>query len=104
MTVRDPGLQAERTVLAWSRTAMSILVNAVLALRAGVVQQQPTLVLLACALLLCAAATFAHGLLRRRTLLGAPGPTSVMESALTLVTLAALLACLTGLWSLSSFS
>lgn len=35
MDTRDPGLQAERTALAWNRTGMGLLLNAALLLRCG---------------------------------------------------------------------
>ena len=35
MKVRDPGLQVQRTALAWVRTGLAVLVNALVALRAG---------------------------------------------------------------------
>lgn len=38
---RDPGLQPERTALAWSRTALLFAVNAGLLLRVGVPERDP---------------------------------------------------------------
>lgn len=41
MTGRDPGLQPERTALAWQRTGLSAAVVAVLLVRGGIVADSP---------------------------------------------------------------
>lgn len=73
---RDPGLQAERTALAWTRTAVAVVANALLALRAGVAQQHWLVAGLGVVLLLCAATLTTFGVLRRGELLGQAGPRS----------------------------
>ena len=52
---RDPGLQPERTSLAWGRTALAMGANGLLLLRSGIVGQQPLLIVLSVALLLSTA-------------------------------------------------
>ena len=66
---RDPGLQAERTALAWSRTGLAVFVNAVLALRSGWASGETSITVLGLALLVAAAAAALCGGWRRRHLL-----------------------------------
>jgi uncharacterized membrane protein YidH (DUF202 family) len=56
VAARDPGLQGERTSLAWSRTALACAVAATLVARDGLVTASPPLTGVGVALLLAAAA------------------------------------------------
>lgn len=94
---RDPGLQAERTALAWSRTALAILANGLLALRAGWVSQQASITALALALLLAAAATVAYGVWRRRELLNSARPVAPRAPVMCAAASIALATCMIGL-------
>ncbi|SFR73660.1 IPTL-CTERM protein sorting domain-containing protein [Agromyces sp. CF514] len=98
---RDPGLQPERTALAWSRTGLAIAVNAVLALRDGLSSNQPALSTAGVVLFVLAAVAVAHGTVRRRQL-GArreivpPSPLVMLGVAATV-----LLAAVAGIISIS---
>ncbi|MFG2825587.1 DUF202 domain-containing protein [Kitasatospora sp. NPDC048365] len=70
---RDPGLQPERTMLAWSRTALVLAVNALLILRTGLVGRQPGLTALGGVLAGAAGWFHWYGVNRRRRQLGRPG-------------------------------
>ncbi|MGW0608803.1 DUF202 domain-containing protein [Streptomyces sp. NPDC002640] len=75
MSARDPGLQAERTQLAWRRTILSATVVAVLAVRAALRDTDPvgaTVVGTACCVLWLALA--ALGRARVREMRGARTP------------------------------
>ena len=66
----DPGLQPERTSLAWSRTALALAVNALLSMRAGFVAGEPWLVVVGAVLFATSGAAVAIGTVRRRQLRG----------------------------------
>lgn len=66
----DPGLQPERTALAWSRTALALAVNALLSMRAGFVAGEPWLVAVGAVLFATSGAAVAVGTVRRRQLRG----------------------------------
>lgn len=63
---RDPGLQPERTALAWNRTALAIAVNAALLLRSGVENHNAFITAAALALGLLAAGVTLYASRRRR--------------------------------------
>lgn len=71
---RDPGLQAERTALAWSRTGLAMAVNALLVLRSGFVSDQASLVVAGVLLFGLSAGAAAYGTVRRRELASSDGP------------------------------
>jgi len=98
---RDPGLQSERTALAWSRTGLAIAVNAVLALRDGLISDQPALAAAGVALFVLAGVAIAHGAVRRRQLDARNGFVPPSSWAMLGVTATVLLAALAGVMSIS---
>jgi len=98
----DPGLQPQRTSLAWSRTGLAIFVNALLALRASAQSGQALLAVLGIVLLVAAAAAVVCGAWRRQRLTspGIPGaPPVPLILASVMVTW---LACAAGMVSILS--
>lgn len=96
---RDPGLQPERTALAWNRTGLAMLVNALLALRTGWTSHQAPITALGFVLLLASGAIIFYGAWRRRHLLHGHGSIAPAAHAVAAVTAATLLACVVALAS-----
>lgn len=95
-TAPDTGLQVQRTVLAWQRTGLSVVVNALLVLRHGVHSGNPLTTALGGMLILAAIVTVACGALRRRQLL-APGlPNAAPAAWMGWVVAITWLACVAG--------
>jgi uncharacterized membrane protein YidH (DUF202 family) len=90
----DPGLQAERTALAWSRTAFAFLVNALLWLRAGLADDDSMLLLFGLVLLALAAGFHACGRSRARALMTGARPAPARPALMRALALGAALACL----------
>jgi uncharacterized membrane protein YidH (DUF202 family) len=95
----DPGLQPERTALAWGRTSLAIAVNALLSLRAGLVLGETSLVAIGALLFAAAGATVAIGAVRRSQLSGAELTITPPRWALPVVAAATVIASLAGIAS-----
>ena len=76
MTLHSPGLQRERTAMAWSRTGVAVLVNALIVLRAGTQASQPAIIALGTLLLGASGAAVAAGAWRSRRLAVHHDPTT----------------------------
>jgi uncharacterized membrane protein YidH (DUF202 family) len=72
----DPGLQRERTAMAWTRTGLAVLVNALIVLRAGANEGQALVLALGSLLLAAAGAAIGCGAWRSRRLASGADPTT----------------------------
>jgi uncharacterized membrane protein YidH (DUF202 family) len=97
VTIGDPGLQPQRTALAWTRTSLALFVNAALALRAGLKAHAPVLMALGVVLLVASAAGVACGAWRREQLRRLDAPAAPHHGLLLAAVVACWLAVLTGL-------
>jgi uncharacterized membrane protein YidH (DUF202 family) len=70
---RDPGLQAERTALAWQRTALTSAGTAALVLRLGEIADNPVLIATGVLLAGTAAGAYVAGRMRVRRVAAALG-------------------------------
>lgn len=95
----DPGLQPERTALAWGRTSLAIAVNALLSLRAGLLLGETSLVAIGALLFAAAGATVAVGAVRRAQLAGDELTITPPRWALPGVAAATVLASIAGIAS-----
>lgn len=100
---QDAGLQPERTALAWQRTGIAALVNALLVLRSQLQENTGSLPLMGIALLVGAGAVMAYAALRKREL-AASGPHLAAVSPLAFCALAVFagLLCLTSAFTIGA--
>jgi uncharacterized membrane protein YidH (DUF202 family) len=99
MTARDPGLQPERTLLAWLRTLLAMGVNDCLVIRAGWMGGHGSLTI-AGALLFTMTAGLTLLALSRATQLHTASPTAPKCSLMILASSACAITCTGGVWAL----
>ena len=97
---KDPGLQPERTALAWRRTGLAMAANAILLLRSGLQAGPPAVIWLGVAMVVVTVALLLAGEHRRlhlsRTAAAAPADLLILftSGGAVLASIAALLALL----------
>src|SRR5277367_4598217 len=101
MSPDDTGLQPQRTALAWSRTGLSVFVNALIVLRTGAEAENFVILGLGLILILAAASSVICGVWRMRHL-GSHGARSAPPWILMAAVLwVAWIACLAGVASMA---
>lgn len=96
----DPGLQPQRTALAWTRTGLAVLLNAAVVLRSGLQADEPFILGLGFVLLVAAAVAVACGGWRARRLaidISHSAPPPIVVAGIVGV---AFVACVAGLASI----
>lgn len=91
--MRDPGLQPERTALAWNRTALAAVINACLLLRSGMEGLNPALLLGAGCLIAVASSLMLIGSVSERALSSATVPRAPAPSRMLLAAGSVVLGC-----------
>lgn len=97
----DPGVQRERTAMAWTRTGVSVLVNGLIVLRAGAVANQFVIVVLGFVLLAASGAAVVVGAWRARHLSAGRHETTPWPLVLATVWIA-WLASIGGIWAIAA--
>lgn len=92
-------MQPERTALAWSRVALLLTVNALIAARTGLESGRLLYTVVAVVLFIIAAAAFAYGAIRRQQLLGPDQPAAPAAVAMATLAIVTTLACIAGVLS-----
>lgn len=77
----DPGLQPQRTALAWNRTCLALTANGLLLLRAGLQQQSPLILVLGAGVLVLCLMVWLLAQQRHRILLLHPDTSRVAARA-----------------------
>lgn len=96
MTQADPGLQPQRTALAWKRTALAVMVNALVVLRDGAQEGRTLLLVLGWILLFASVAVAMCGRWRSQQLASHLTPTAPSEAMVAGLALLTTFAALTG--------
>ena len=104
MSTADPGLQPQRTALAWSRTALAVFVNAFLVLRTGVQTGQALTTGLGVILLVAGALTVGCGAWRHRSLARSPTPGGPPAQMVWTIVAVTWIACVAGMVAILSES
>jgi uncharacterized membrane protein YidH (DUF202 family) len=94
----DPGLQPQRTALAWNRTALAMAVNALLVIRGGMQDSDTSLLGLGILVALMAGALVLAGALRRRQLDASHAPRAADGWLMLMTATAVGLAACSGVW------
>ncbi|MEU0940184.1 MULTISPECIES: DUF202 domain-containing protein [unclassified Embleya] len=91
----DPGLQPERTRMAWSRTALAFVANGALLVRAGHVPDRWWYMVPGCVVMAAGCVVYVVGLLRHRQIYRAvrAGAPATGDRAIRATLLTAIVAC-----------